>query len=207
MTAYTFLVTTHVERESGMHASRDEIADDLAEKLNNAIEGESISGVGPRSDSEYSVEATDVAVLDKKSERDTMAAHDEMVAAEYPGDVSLRAELRDAIRARAKAEQEVGTLTKRIERMERKAREDSPPTRIYQRDSGRELPPTYLRDGQYDEVSFVSTPGGDRLDDGFSVRLSRYGDGIEIRANSMGKRLVVMPDAANSVTLRMISDR
>lgn len=66
MSEYTFLVRCNIERESGLHAIRDDITEEVTELLNNAIEGEQISGLGARSDSEYVIDQTDIWILQKK---------------------------------------------------------------------------------------------------------------------------------------------
>lgn len=209
MSEYSFLVRCNVERESGMHASRDDIAEMISDLLSNAIEGEQLSGLGARSDSEYAVDATDVWVLQKKDEKEVWAAHDEMVAADYPGDVALREELRAAIRARSEAERKLRDATERIAAFEREAA--SKATRVYQRDPAKSIADsvnTYLADGPHDSVVFQF---GSRWDEAFDVKLNKDGD-LEIRQQNGS--LSITPTGGNTIKLeardhfgRKISDR
>lgn len=202
MTAYTFMVTCDVERESGMHAGRDEISEIISERIIDAIDGETIDGVGPRSDSTYSTSATEVNTLEKKSERDAWMEYDEAVIAEYPGDAAILKELREARRISKELAQEVGRLEKFIQRMRAAADEKMPPTRIYQLDSLREAPPVYLRDGRYDAITFVPKAGSDRLEDGIVITMDEKGS-LEIRSNSFG-RMAVLPQSGNVVQIALI---
>lgn len=209
MSEYTFLVRCNIERESGLHASRDDITEEVTELLNNAIEGEQISGLGARSDSEYVIDQTDIWILQKKEEKEVWAAHDEMVAADYPGDVALRAELRAAIRARSEAERKLRDATDRIAAFEREKASEA--TRVYQRDPGKSISEsvnTYLQDGPHDSVVFQF---GKRWDEAFDVRLTSDGD-LEIRQQNGS--LSITPTGGNTIRLeardhfgRKISDR
>jgi hypothetical protein len=57
---FTLQVEVEVERESGLFASRDEIADELISALEGADPGD-ISGIGSNGDSAYSVTSWEVS--------------------------------------------------------------------------------------------------------------------------------------------------
>jgi len=199
MTAYTFLVTADVERESGMHASRDDIADRIDEALAEAVGNADLTGLGPQSNSDYTMSEFEVRAMERKELKDAMREHDDMVVADYPGDKALQEELKlttaaleDERRFRRAAEEKLRKINEHVEQGK---------TRIYQRRSGdRDAVATYLADGQYDGVTFQY--GEDRHDGSFEVSLL---DGIlEIRSNAMGDQLAIVPWSGNVVRLQIL---
>ncbi len=202
MSVFIYKVQVTTEREEGLHASRDEQSEKIIEALEQATESADISGIGARGDSAYSVAEADIREMDNREMRQLHAEYDEMVKVEEPTDYALRQDLR-------KAFQEIKRLSGLVEKQKTiietlENRPENKPTKVYQRKSGdRDAPAQYLADGRYDLVTFQF--GADRHDGSFDVVLVEDGV-LEIRSNSMGEQLAVIPWSGNVIRLKVLSN-
>lgn len=193
----TYKIDVEVERDSGMNTSRDDISDLIEQELSEVESNVSLSGLGPHSDSEYSVVNFEITQLDNKEQRAFNAEYDATVPAPRPTK-SLEDEIRtlkanikmlDLIIARK--ERELTTIHE-----ERKTHA----TRIYQDNVGSGLPPTYFEDGPYDRVIFRY---GEGEYDRFTVALKE--NKIEIRSDGMGVRdMGIFPRSGNEIMIGMV---
>jgi hypothetical protein len=68
---FTVILEVEVERTEGKFVSRDELAEAIQEALAGAGEGESMSGLGVDSSSEYEIISTEVVeVADETAEKE-----------------------------------------------------------------------------------------------------------------------------------------
>lgn len=203
MSEFKFLVSVSTDRESGLIASRDDQSERIAEAIEEAVESADLSGIGARSDSVYAVSEHDVWELDKKDEKEMRAEYEERVRAEEPDDKTLRRELKQA-KDDAKHWKDMFERQKKI--TDQLLEDPSlKPTKVYQRKSGdRDAPAIYLADGRYDSVTFQY--GEDRHEGSYDVALVGEGE-LEIRSQSMGDQLVVIPWSGNVVRLMLLTTR
>lgn len=203
MSEFKFLVGVTTERESGLIASRDDQSQKIEEAILEALESVDISDIGARSDSVYAVTSQDVWELDKRDEKEMRAEYEERVRAEEPDDKTLRRELKQA----KDDTKHWKDMFERQKKITDQLLEDPSlkPTKVYQRKSGdRDAPAIYLADGRYDSVTFQY--GADRHDGSYDVALIGEGE-LEIRSQSMGDQLVVIPWSGNVVRLKVLSSR
>lgn len=201
MSTYTILVTVEVERESGLHASRDEVMDKLADAIEESLNSADLSGLGPRADSEYSASDASIEFLDKKSERQTMQEHDAAVVADYPGDAALRKQIREAHAEQTKAEREAEKL-RNLLKAERDNREIKS-SRVWMGGSWDDDKKTYLPDGVHDHVYFRY---GSRDDERFTVVFTHNNE-LEIRGDSGFYGFAVRPMSGNVINVVALERR
>jgi hypothetical protein len=200
MSKFVFLVTVETERESGLIASRDEQSEKILDELERIGDYVSISGIGARSDSEYTVSSSDVWEMSMKDEKELNEAFERQVAEARPPKDELAVELKLASDERDKYrklyEGQKAIVDKLLESPEFKQ------TRIWTEDrSGGEKVYRYLPDGRYDKVHFKIDGGDD--DAAVTIGIDDYTGDLEIRANAMGREMMVIPQSGNEVRLRV----
>lgn len=152
MSELKFLVTVNTERESGMHASREEISELLIEEIASSVEAAQLSNLGPHGTSEYSVDNVDVEELDNKAARELWKDNDRAVKDETPNKSEALKQLRVA-------NGEIAKLKSELARAETKLAaaaevREAGRTKIWAGPRYEEEGRIYLPDGQYDNVVF-----------------------------------------------------
>jgi hypothetical protein len=199
MSKFAYIVYVETERNSGLIASRDEQSEAIEQALDE-LSGLGISGIGARSDSDYSVTSVDFWMMDKKDEREVNEEYERHVKAEEPSNKELRRELKLTADERDKYRDLYERQKSIVDRLL-----DSPEfkeTRIWTEDrKGGEKVRHFLPDGRYDKVHFKI----DGTDDDASVTIGidDYSGDLEIRANAMGREMMVIPQSGNEVRLRV----
>lgn len=197
MSTFTYLVTVDTDRDSGLIASRDEQSERITAAIEEAVPEADLSGIGARSDSEYSVGSVSVWEMDKKDLKEFNAEYEAAVVAAAPSDAEMRAELK-ALRAElAAANARVVRAEQAAETAKRALLEERPKSRIWQGRGYDEAERVYFADGRYDHIYFATSEG----DDTISIR---FDDGdLEVRYNGMGNDLLVLPRSGNELALRV----
>jgi hypothetical protein len=201
MSSFTYLVEVETNRDSGLIVSRDDQSEKIIEALEQADTAD-LSGLGARSDSEYSVTLVGVTELEKRDLKQINSEYEESVRAAEPTDKELRLELKSA-------KLQIESLQSQVKGLQ--AIQDAlmsdvahKPSRIYQEDStaprrsaGRPEAAlrTYLDDGEHDRVLFAY---GDAWEERFEVAL-KPDNSIELR--STGGSMLIQPIGGNSVRI------
>lgn len=149
MSTFTYIVTVETEREKGKFAGRDEISDKITDAINDAENSIDVTGIGPDSDSDYTVTLFGVEELEKKDLKTVNAEYDQVVAAERDPDSIVRDKLKTANARVRELEAQVSRLKGDLEKKAEEASETA--TRIWFGDRDN---PSYLPDGRYDHVVF-----------------------------------------------------
>lgn len=199
MSTFKFFVTVETDRDSGLIASRDEQSEVIINEL-EAIEGFGISGIGARSDSEYSVASVDIVEMSKADERAMHAEYEREVREAAPSDDELRKEIKLSNDERDKYrnlyERQKAIVDQLMESPEFQQ------TRIWtEARSGGEKVRSFLPDGRYDRVHFKIDGSDD--DSSVTVSIDDYSGDMEIRSNSMGREMMVIPQSGNEVRIRV----
>jgi hypothetical protein len=198
MMQLTYLVTIEVERDSGMFASRDDISEILSEEIQSSAESASLSGLGPRSDSEYSVSDASVEEMDSKAIRQAWRDNERYVAGQKLSDDAASKEIKRLSTELKKSEERGKSFQRDIQRLLQKQEQEA--TRIYQTDSshlGQSSPRTYLKDGEYDRVHFSY---GDDWDHEFQIHIDSDGH-LVIRNTSFDYEMAVAPQSSNEIKI------
>lgn len=192
---FNFLVSVEVERDSGLHASRDDIAELISTDLGSAAESVAMSGLGPRYDSDYSVSQVNVDALDKRALKAANAEYEELVVAEAPSDAELRSDLKVALAKITSLQNDVKSLNRQLQQ-ERDNR-DIASSSIWFGGGWDDEKKTFLPDGPHDRVYFRH---GERDDERFSVE--RKSDGsLEVRSDAGFGGFAVKPVSGNVVQI------
>jgi hypothetical protein len=199
MSTFTYLVTVEAERESGLNASRYDISEKITEEIERLADYVDATGLGARSDSDYSIEVSEVVELEKRDLKEVNAEYDRAVIAEEPSNKELRTELRNAKAEAEKYKALYETQKAIVDQIVESVSEGE--TRIYQDDrragdAGR----VYLNDGQYDYVKFKFGTGDAHL----SIRYDPYfSEALEVRYNGMGHEIFLVPRSSNEFQIRV----
>lgn len=202
MSKFAFMVYVETDRDSGLIASRDEQSERISDELERIGDYVDLSGIGARSDSNYSIANVDVWEMSKKDEKEANEEYERTVREAAPPKDELLVELEaaraDAAKYKSLYETQKGIVDKLLESPEFKE------TRIWTEDrSGGNKVRSFLPDGRYDRVHFGTSEDGD---DNISVGFDQEGH-LEVRYNAMGKQLAVIPRSGNEVTLAVIDRR
>lgn len=201
MSTFTFLVTVETEREGGLIVSRDEQAEKIVEAIENAAPEADLSGLGARSDSEYSVTSVEVWPMDKKDLKEANAEYETAVLAAKPSDSEMAAELKRLRKELADAKARVAGAENAAEAATKALREVHPVSRTWMGSNWDEEGMRYLPDGRHDSVKFRY---GEREESFMTVEHSDQG-GIEIRVNDAWGDLAVFPMSGNVVRLATVN--
>lgn len=201
MSTFKYLVTVETERDSGLIASRDEQSEKIVQALEELDTYADITGIGARSDSDYSVASVDIWEMSKKDEKEMHAEYEREVREAAPAKDELLVELEaaraDAAKYKNLYETQKGIVDQLLESPEFKE------TRIWteKRNGLSDKVRTFLPDGRYDHVFFKVT---DTDDDGaLSIGIDDYSGDLEIRSNSMGREMFVIPQSGNEIRIRV----
>lgn len=190
MSTFHYLVEIETERESGLIAGRDEQDELILEALQEAEGNISISGIGARSDSDYSVASFSVEGIEKKDLKQINAEYDAAVYESYPSDGDMEDEIKRlktklvaAETARKKAESVAKAAVKKL---------DAGKTSIYVEDYSSETI-HYVPD---DRPLTFELPGRNE-----KVRITREKNGVlEVHYEGFN-RMSVRPRSGNVLSL------
>lgn len=195
MSKFAYMVYVETEKTTGLIASRDEQSEAIEAALDE-IDGLDISGIGARSDSEYSVTSVDYWLMSKQDEKEANAEYEREVREAAPPKDELRREL-EAARADAEKYKRLYETQKAIVD-QIIAGDPNANSRIWQEDAasrrGQDDLKHYLADGKHDSVMFR---WGDSEFERFEVTLRD--DKLEIRNTDGG--VLVHPMGGNSFTV------
>ena len=191
MSTVRFVVEVEVERESGLFAGRDEIAEKVQEAIEAGIEDVDLSGLGANSDSQYSVVEFGLTEVDNKQLKAEWRENEHRVREALPGD----AELRNQVKALSHEVREKVDAIRRLQREIDEAAEERETgrTNVYLQE-GYHKPKEYLPDGEFDRIYFQF---GERDDERFALQRTKQGL-VEIRMDGMSSyEMMVSPYSGN----------
>lgn len=203
MSAFTFMVSVETERDSGLHASRDEQSDAIAEALAEVEGNITISGIGPRSDSDYSVSSFEVNEYELKAVKAINAEYELKVEAAAPPISETTKQLRETKAALKAAQNQISQLERKLAKITEE--KEAKATSVWQ--GSWDEPKTYLEDGRYDKVFFGV--GEDKLSDRSTLSIRRLDKAespsgrvtLEITHEGWGGEMGIKPRSANQFWL------
>ena len=207
MPTHDFIVSVDIERDSGLHASRDDINERLEDAITEAVENADLSGLGPTSESEYSYSSVSVDAVDTRTKagRDALMEYDSHVIQDLPGDEKVRQEnrrLRDELKQLNKVLAEVKDRNIRLqEALDTKRTEEE--TRIFQESGYPDYIRNFIPDGRHDDVKFRV---GSHEEDIISVELDVENRAIKIKNSGMRAQMAVVPTAANTIRVALLPE-
>jgi hypothetical protein len=195
-----YVVEVTTERESGLFAGRDEIAEKIEDALNDALQDVDLTGLGSQSNSDYAVTEIGITEVDNKQIRAEWQENQRRMHEELPGDPELRKRVKALT---AEVREKVDTIRRLQSDLERsRAERAGEPTRVFVSE-GYGGDKVYLRDSVLDRVNFIVDENDHERD---IISVTHRGDeGIEVRYENMGRNvLAVLPQSGNVLRLVVV---
>ena len=195
---FAFMVYVDTEKTAGLIASHDEQSEKIVDEIEQAIDGLDISGIGARSDSEYTVASVDIWEMSKRDEKEVHAEYEQHVRDAAPSADDLRHEIA-AAKAEAEKYKSLYETQKSIvdQIIAGDPLEGSP---VYQDPRGWRDDDAPRRNLDPREITYFQY--GEHHAERFSVRMKDAE--LEISADTIGRDFVVSPRSGNVVVIKVI---